>query len=115
MTTPQGKAPWFHQRMDTQPTMLAVLWETWANETLIWNRVVHTTGQRRLPRSAQPDAGASRPQYVVGLALQREASACSTAGCYDRHPVSRDVNSVNNNHRGLIQPLPRLFDHEYGA
>ena len=39
MTTPQGKAPWFHQRMDTQPTMLAVLWETWANETLIWNRV----------------------------------------------------------------------------
>ena len=36
-------------------------------------------------------------------------------GAIDRHPVSREVNSVNNNHAGLIEPLPRLFDHEYGA
>ena len=117
MTTPQGKAPWFHQRMDTQPTMLAVLWETWVNGD------AHLESCVVLTQPANEDCQEVHNRMPVLLDHSTLSDWLSSGrlppvpplGAIDRHPVSRDVNSVNNNHRGLIQPLPRLFDHEYGA
>lgn len=34
------------------------------------------------------------------------------AGSINRYPVSRNVNHAEQNHPGLIRPIPRLFDHE---
>ena len=37
------------------------------------------------------------------------------AGRIKRHPVDRAVNRIGIDHAGLIRPIPRLFDQEYGA
>ena len=37
------------------------------------------------------------------------------SGTIARHPVDRAVNRVSEDHSGLIRPIPRLFDQEYGA
>ena len=36
-------------------------------------------------------------------------------GRIKRHPVDRAVNRIGEDHAGLIRPIPRLFDQEYGA
>ena len=36
-------------------------------------------------------------------------------GTIERHPVDRAVNKVSEDHPGLVRPIPRLFDHEYGV
>jgi putative SOS response-associated peptidase YedK len=41
--------------------------------------------------------------------------AAPALGSINRYPVSRNVNHANQNHPGLIRPIPRLFDHEYGV
>lgn len=38
-----------------------------------------------------------------------------TSGKIRRHPVDRAVNRVGEDHPGLIRPIPRLFDQEYGS
>ena len=37
------------------------------------------------------------------------------SGTIGRHPVDKAVNRVGEDHPGLIRPIPRLFDQEYGA
>ncbi len=116
MTTPQGKTPWYHQEKESFSTM-AVLWDTWndgrehlescvvltqtANEDCrdVHNRMPVLLGEGSW--EAWLRGGVLPPQPEPGSIV--------------RHPVDRTVNNVNNDHPGLVQPIPRLFDHEYGA
>ena len=117
MTTPQGKVPWYHHRMDGRVTFMAVLWDTWTSDDQ------HLESCAILTQPANEDCREVHNRMPVLL----EGSHVSTwlakgvlpaqpvQGTIDRHPVSRDVNSVQTNHPGLVKPLPGLFNQEYGA
>lgn len=117
MTTPQGKVPWFHQRMDGGLSFLAVLWETWTSAD------EHLESCVLLTQEANEDCEDVHNRMPVVLDIHGlEAWLASgtlppspVSGFIDRHPVSRDVNSVSNDHPGLVKPLPGLFNQEYGS
>lgn len=116
MTTPQGKVPWFHHRLDGRSSHFAVLWETWTSEDQhLESCVVLTQAANedcidvhdRMP--VMLEAHEIEPWFASGTLPQQPG-----AGVLDRHPVSREVNSVQNDHPGLVKPLPGLFNQEYG-
>lgn len=116
MTTPQGKVPWFHHRLDGRISHFAVLWETWTSEDQhLESCVVLTQAANedcidvhdRMP--VMLEAHEIEPWFASGTLPQQPG-----AGVLDRHPVSREVNSVQNDHPGLVKPLPGLFNQEYG-
>ena len=116
MTTPQGKVPWFHHRLDGRISHFAVLWETWTSEDQhLESCVVLTQAANedcidvhdRMP--VMLEAHEIEPWFASGTLPQQPG-----AGVLDRHPVSREVNSVQNDHPRLVKPLPGLFNQEYG-
>lgn len=116
MTTPQGKVPWYHHRMDGHLALMAVLWESWtSSEEHLESCVVLTQAANvdcrevhdRMPVLLDPHE--VEPWLSTGALPQQPG-----IGVIDRHPVSREVNSVHNNHAGLVKPLPGLFNQEYG-
>ena len=116
MTTPQGKVPWYHYRMDGRVAFMAVLWDTWTGSE------DHLESCAILTQAANEDCKDVHNRMPVLLeAHHLEAWFASgtlpsppKGGTIDRHPVSRDVNSVHNDHPGLVHPLPGLFNQEYG-
>ena len=116
MTTPQGKVPWFHHRMDGHLSLMAVLWETWtSSEEHLESCVVLTQAANEDCREVHDrmpvllDSHEVEPWLSSGALPQQPG-----IGVIDRHPVSREVNSVHNNHAGLVKPLPGLFNQDYG-
>jgi len=117
MTTPQGKTPWYHRRTDEQACLLAVVWESWTSEE------EHLESSVVLTQAANHDCKDVHDRMPV--ILERNDVACwldkgelpsvVKAGTIERHPVDRAVNKVSEDHAGLVRPIPRLFDHEYGV
>ncbi len=116
MTTPQGKTPWYH-REESGFSMMAVLWDTWtdAKEHLEWCVVLTQVANEdcrdvhnRMPVLLDEESGNAWLRDGV-VPPQPES------GTIHRYPVDRMVNNLNHDHAGLVQPIPRLFDHEYGA
>ena len=113
MTTPQGKTPWYHQVRKGR-SMMAVLWDTWKGDEQDLESCVVLT------QPANEDCFEVHNRMPVLLdnhtlrAWLKEGTLPSPleAGLINRFPVSRDVNHANQNHQGLIRPIPRLFDHE---
>ena len=116
MTTPQGKTPWYHQEQSGF-SMMAVLWDTWTDArehlescvvlTQVANEDCHDV-HNRMPVLLDEESGSAWLHEGV-VPPQPES------GTIQRYPVDRMVNNVNHDHAGLVQPIPRLFDHEYGA
>ena len=117
MTTPQGKTPWYHQRTDGRPCLMGVLWDRW------------TDGQQHvetcvlLTQEANEDCKDVHDRMPVIIDHDRMDDwlelgllpSTPESGLFNRHPVDRAVNRVGEDHPGLIRPIPRLFDQEYGA
>ena len=116
MTTPQGKVPWYHYRMDGRVAFMAVLWETWVSDDQ------HLESCAILTQPANEDCREVHDRMPVLLDGSHLSAWLETGvlpaqpaqGTIDRHPVSRDVNNVRTNHPGLIKPLLGLFNQEYG-
>ena len=116
MTTPQGKTPWYHH-VKNGPSMMAVLWDTWnGNGQPLESCVI-------LTQAANEDCVEVHHRMPVILddgtldAWLQDGTLPNppVAGSINRYPVSRSVNHANQDHPGLIRPIPRLFDQEYGA
>ena len=117
MTTPQGKTPWYHRRADGQPSLFAVVWEAWSGED------EHLESCVVLTRAANEDCKDVHDRMPVVLERNDLSSwlgegvlpTAPETGTIERHPVDRAVNKVTEDHPGLVRPIPRLFDHEYGV
>lgn len=117
MTTPQGKVPWYHYRMDRHVALLAVIWDRWSNHE------EHLETCALLTRAANRDCEDVHDRMPVILSKEEIDAWLSEGmlpsetpiGSIDRHPVSREVNKPSSNHSGLVKPLPSLFDQEYGV
>ena len=117
MTTPQGKVPWYHYRMDRHVALLAVIWDRWSNQG------EHLETCALLTRAANRDCEDVHDRMPVILSKEEIDAWLSDGmlpsktpiGSIDRHPVSREVNKPSSNHSGLVKPLPSLFDQEYGV
>lgn len=116
MTTPQGKVPWYHHRMDGHLSLMAVLWESWtSSEEHLKSCVVLTQAANEDCREVHDRMPVLLESHEVEPWLSSGAlPQLPGIGVIDRHPVSREVNSVHNNHAGLVKPLPGLFNQEYG-
>lgn len=116
MTTPQGKVPWYHHRMDGRMALMAVLWETWTSSDQ------HIESCALLTQPANDDCKEVHNRMPVLLdahdvdewLTSGALPSQPVTGVIDRYPVSRDVNSVKVNHAGLVKPLPGLFNQAYG-
>ena len=116
MTTPQGKTPWYHQASDKR-VMMAVLWDTWDGKEQGHESCVVLT------QVATEDCSEVHHRMPVlldnrsleGWLKDGTLPAAPTLGSINRYPVSRNVNHANQDHPGLIRPIPRLFDQEYGV
>ena len=94
--------------------MMAVLWETWQQGKQ------HRESCVVLTQNANEDCFEVHNRMPVLLDEENLAAwlhngtlpASPGAGSIVRHPVDRSVNKVSQNHPGLVQPIPRLFDHE---
>lgn len=117
MTTPQGKAPWYHHRFDNRMCLFAVIWDRWQDDGN------HVESFALLTTEANKDCAEVHNRMPVLLTSEEIAPWLKQAvlpqtpqtGTIDRHPVSREVNRPTANHAGLTNALPSLFDHEYGA
>lgn len=117
MTTPQGKVPWYHYRMDGRVALFAVIWDRWTNDE------EHVESCAMLTRQANQDCRDVHDRMPVILTHESISAWLADGilpgetpeGTIDRHPVSREVNKPSVDHRGLVAPLPSLFDHEYGV
>ena len=117
MTTPQGKTPWFHQRADGRPCLMGVLWDQWTDGHQHMESCVLLTQRAngdceevhdRMPVIMEHEQVGDWLDYGVMPPIPE-------IGLINRHPVDRSVNRVGEDHPGLIRPIPRLFDQEYGA
>lgn len=117
MTTPQGKVPWYHQRMDGRVSLMAVLWETWtASDQHLESCAVLTQAANEDCKDVHDRMPVLLDAHEVDAWLASgELPGQPALGVVDRHPVSRDVNNVKNNHQGLVKPLQGLFNQEYGV
>lgn len=117
MTTPQGKTPWFHQRDDGHACWMSVLWDTWTDGH------EHMESCVLLTQAANDDCKDVHDRMPVIMGHDHVEDWLSSgvlppvpgSGHIKRHPVDRTVNRTNEDHAGLIRPIPRLFDQEYGA
>ena len=117
MTTPQGKVPWYHHRFDDRMCLFAVVWDRWQQDGAFMESCAMLT------REANEDCNEVHDRMPVLLTADEVSPWLSKAllprapvhGTIDRHPVSREVNRATVDHAGLTQPLPSLFDQEYGA
>ena len=117
MTTPQGKTPWFHKSETESPLFMAALWEGWSKNG------DHLESCVLLTQEANLDCREVHDRMPVLLTSEGVSAWLSkgvlpappAAGVVVRYPVSRAVNNVREDHPGLVQPIPRLFDHEYGV
>lgn len=115
-TGASGKTAYYIHRDDGRPLAFAGLWEGWQRPDGTWLRTcaIITGGAHgglaelhpRMPIALPDDAWGPwldrderRPAAAVAL-LQRPASTRLTW-----HPVSSEVNSVRNDHPGLISPI----------
>ena len=113
MTTPQGKTPWYHHVREGR-SMMAVLWDTWNGGGQDLESCVVLT------QAANKDCFEVHNRMPVLLdndnleVWLKDGTLPSPpeAGSINRYPVSRNVNHAEQNHPGLIRPIPRLFDHE---
>ena len=113
MTTPQGKTPWYHHVREGRSRM-AVLWDTWNGGGQDLESCVVLT------QAANEDCFEVHNRMPVLLDKDnlevwlKDGTLPSPpeAGSINRYPVSRNVNHAEQNHPGLIRPIPRLFDHE---
>ena len=117
MTTPQGKTPWYHQRTDGNACLMGVLWDRWSDDRQQIESCVLLTQQAnedcadvhdRMPVIMEPGEVGDWLDHGILPSIPE-------AGLINRHPVDRSVNRVGEDHPGLIRPIPRLFDQEYGA
>jgi len=117
MTTPQGKTPWYHQRTDGRPFLMGVLWDSWSDGHQ------HVESCVLLTQEANEDCKDVHDRMPVIMEHHHVADwleegilpSAPQSGQINRHPVDRAVNKVGEDHPGLIRPIPRLFDQEYGA
>lgn len=117
MTTPQGKTPWYHQRTDGQPCLMGVIWDTWTDGH------EHMESFALLTQQANEDCRDVHDRMPVIMDHDQMEDWLNRgflppaikSGTIGRHPVDRAVNRVSEDHPGLIRPVPRLFDQEYGA
>ena len=114
MTTPQGKTPWYHYRMDGSPCYLAVVWETWRDDEHHLESFVMLTTQanedrkdvhHRMPVILQPN---EIKDWLCG----EGTPSATEVGLIDRHPVSQKVNNATHDGPELIRAIPTLLDHE---
>jgi putative SOS response-associated peptidase YedK len=113
MTTPQGKTPWYHHVREGR-SMMAVLWDTWNGGGQDLESCVVLT------QAANKDCFEVHNRMPVLLDNHNlevwlkdgTLPSLPEAGSINRYPVSRNVNHAEQNHPGLIRPIPRLFDHE---
>jgi putative SOS response-associated peptidase YedK len=117
MTTPRGKVPYYHQRLDGQMCLFAVIWDTWQGEESAQNSFALLT------RAANPDCEAVHDRMPVLLTPKSlgpwlgegTAPAKTPTSTVNKYPVSGDVNRTSTDHAGLTKPIPTLFDQEYGV
>lgn len=117
MTTPQGKTPWYHQRTDGRPCLMGVLWDSWSDGHQ------HVESCVLLTQEANEDCKDVHDRMPVIMDQNHLADwleegilpSTPQSGQINRHPVDRAVNRVGEDHPGLVRPIPRLFDQEYGA
>ena len=117
MTTPQGKTPWFHQRSDQRACWMGVLWDTWTDGHEHMESCVLLT---QPANDDCRDVHDRMPVIIEQGCVEDWLSGgplppAPEAGRIKRHPVDRAVNRIGEDHAGLIRPIPRLFDQEYGA
>ena len=117
MTTPQGKTPWYHQRSDGKTCFFAEIWERWSTEhEHLESCVVLTQAANDDCRDVHDRMPVILDTDAVSPWLEHgDLPAGLSNGTVDRYPVGRAVNKVSENHPGLIRPIPRLFDQEYGV
>jgi len=117
MTTPQGKTPWYHQRTDGRPCLMGVLWDSWSDGHQ------HVESCVLLTQEANEDCKDVHDRMPVIMDQNHLADwleggilpSTPQSGQINRYPVDRAVNRVGEDHPGLVRPIPRLFDQEYGA
>jgi len=116
MTTPRGKVPFYHRRVDKNPCLFAAIWDTWISEgNALESFAMLTRGSNADCAPVHDRMPVLLTNEHLGLWLtegeQPDETPTSTIA---RHPVSTEVNRVTANHPGLIEPIPTLFDQEYG-
>lgn len=111
MTTPVGQQPWYNTHIADEVLYAAVVHEEWKG-----SNTSHTSFAM-LTTEANEDCKKVHHRMPV-LLRQHELSAWvreavlpspTPAGTVKCHAVSREVNNANNDHKGLIHPLPTLF------
>jgi len=114
------KQPWFVQRADGAPMVFAGLWERWTPadapgdaDPLRTCSIVTTVANsllarihHRMPVVLSPkDWERWLDRALTDTSMLRDLLAPADARAFDLVKVSTDVNSVGNNHAGLVHPV----------
>jgi putative SOS response-associated peptidase YedK len=117
-----AKQPFFIRRFDGQPLIMAGLYEIWRDPakdrdddsawlrtcTVITTQATDAAGHihNRMPMVVTRDAvGAWLDPRLTDPAQVRQLLAVTEAGLLEAYAVSTEVNSVQNNHSGLVEPI----------
>jgi putative SOS response-associated peptidase YedK len=117
------KQPFFIHRFDHQPLIMAGLYEIWRDPTkdrdddsawlrtctVITTQATDAVGHihTRMPMVVRRDAvDAWLDPDLTDVARVRELLAVTDSELLEAYAVSRQVNSVDNNHPGLLEPIP---------
>lgn len=116
--TPKGKQPWYFQSKDSQPVVLAGLWEVWHDPEQpedvppLFSCTIVTTDANaemedihdRMPLMLEPEEWETwlhgEPDDAKKLLRPPRT------GLLDRYKISTAVNSTRNNGPELLEPLP---------
>jgi len=111
MTTPQGKVPWYHTRVDGTCALMAGLWDTWTHD----GRSVESFALLTQPANEDCTQVHHRmPVLIEGQELDAwlakgRVPPAPQPNTVQKHAVGREVNRTSANHPGLIEPIPTLF------